>query len=307
MDLGKAAARLDDPKIRHELSRVGIGSLATVLSLQVATDSGIRRAAGKGRVNEDGFPILEYEAPKAFFLGQPAGLLAAYDERLQPRADSALYLAQHVQARALAAEELKEMTLYHLAQGSLGQGGLSKRLLAVWLEHSPDDNQARWIRFQMEQGQGDSAAALEDLRYLLKADPIRAEYLEAAAETQFRIYLNRRSVFGEASPDQAVDHLQRLLGVAKDNRAAIYQKLAQVHATAGDWGAALRYLEEGAADASKKGDGARAESLWLMAAQLAEEKNDAKKALQSVRAALALNPKSSLAQQKLEQLLSVAR
>jgi hypothetical protein len=37
-----------------------------------------------------------------------------------------------------------------------------------------------------------------------------------------------------------------------------------------------------------------------MAAQLAEERNDVKKALQSVRAALALNPKSDPAQQKLE-------
>ncbi|MGH7847466.1 MAG: hypothetical protein ACREQW_20160 [Candidatus Binatia bacterium] len=60
-------------------------------------------------------------------------------------------------------------------------------------------------------------------------------------------------------------------------------------------------------DASKKGIGAQAESFWLMAAQLAEEKNDVKRALESARAAVALNPKNSSAQQKLEQLLSAAR
>jgi tetratricopeptide (TPR) repeat protein len=306
--LEKVSARLDDPKVRGELSRLGIGFLATVLSLQVASDQGIRRAGGRGRVNEDGFPVLEYEAPKAFFLAQPAGLLAAYDERLQAPSESALYLKQHLQTQRLDATELAEMTVYHLTHGSLGERGLGKLLLEAWLADASADPRARWIRFQMEQGEGGFPAALEDLRYLLERDPTtRPEYLEAAADIQFRLYMNRQSVFSEANPNQALAHLEQLLRLMKTNRAVIYEKLAKVHARSGDWRTALRYLEEGAADASKNRDTAGAESLWLAAAQLAEEKNHPKRAVESVRSALAVNPKNHWAQQKLQQLLYGAR
>jgi tetratricopeptide (TPR) repeat protein len=304
VDFSGSTARLADRRVRAELGRLGIGSFATLLSLQVIADKGVRTVGGEGIVNEDGFPALEYAAPKAFFLGQASSLLAAYDERLLSPWESPLYLARYGQERALTTEDLKELTLYHLRQGPVVASSLAHRLLGAWLEHSPHDTQARWTRARLEQLQGNFSAAIEDLRFLLKTDPARLEYLEAAADAEWQVYLNRRSVVIHTSPNPALDALRRLLDLTKNKRAVVYQKMAQVYASAGDVAFALHYMEKGATEASANGDITGAERLWLATADLAEKAHDTEKAIRSVRRALSLNSHNDVAQGKLQQLVS---
>jgi tetratricopeptide (TPR) repeat protein len=172
------------------------------------------------------------------------------------------------------------------------------------LEHSPHDTQARWTRARLEQLQGNFSAAIEDLRFLLKTDPARLEYLEAAADAEWQVYLNRRSVVIHTSPNPALDALRRLLDLTKNKRAVVYQKMAQVYASAGDVAFALHYMEKGATEASANGDITGAERLWLATADLAEKAHDTEKAIRSVRRALSLNSHNDVAQGKLQQLVS---
>jgi len=75
----------DQKEVRSDLERIGIGTFPTLLSLHMASDLTVRRMGGKGPLNSDLFPILEYEAPKAFYLDVTSELAQEYDERWFPK------------------------------------------------------------------------------------------------------------------------------------------------------------------------------------------------------------------------------
>jgi spermidine synthase len=68
LDFNGVSERFNLQPVREDLQRIEVANLPTLFSLQIASDSTVRKMAGRGRLNEDHYPILEYEAPKAFFL-----------------------------------------------------------------------------------------------------------------------------------------------------------------------------------------------------------------------------------------------
>lgn len=66
---------------RKDLESIGIHSPAALLGRQWASQRTAYAVPGNGRIQTDGFPVLEYEAPKAFFLGQGANRIFQFDER----------------------------------------------------------------------------------------------------------------------------------------------------------------------------------------------------------------------------------
>jgi predicted membrane-bound spermidine synthase/Tfp pilus assembly protein PilF len=297
----ESLARFQNAKVKEELGRLGIESFATVLSLQLASDEGVRRAAGKGRLNEDLFPILEYEAPKAFFLGEVSQFLISYDERLRPRDRSPLYFAEHLKKRPLSQEEIKNIAIYHLTYRSLSPS-LAQAFLAMWLRKAPDDLAAHMASARIEESRGDIEAARRKLQYLLKAHPNNPQYLETAARLEFRAYLNQRSLLDSKSPKMALTYLHRLVELGGTKKDGVYRKIAQIHATGRDYKSALEYLEKAALYAQKNKGEFQADSLWLEAAGMALETEDTNAALAYVQKALMHNPENGLAKKMLRQL-----
>lgn len=69
----------DSPRKDFEL--IGIKSPEAFWARQLASQQTAFAIAGPGRVQSDLFPILEYEAPRAFFIGTQARDLTKFDER----------------------------------------------------------------------------------------------------------------------------------------------------------------------------------------------------------------------------------
>jgi hypothetical protein len=67
--------------VRAELGVIGLRSPQAVWARQFASQRTAFAIAGDGPVQRDDFPVLEYEAPKAFYLGESARRLRQYDER----------------------------------------------------------------------------------------------------------------------------------------------------------------------------------------------------------------------------------
>jgi spermidine synthase len=67
--------------VSKDLQRVGLHSPEAFLARQLASQRTAFAIAGEGAIQSDQFPILEYEAPRAFFLRATAHKLAQYDER----------------------------------------------------------------------------------------------------------------------------------------------------------------------------------------------------------------------------------
>ena len=69
------------PEVRKDLAAIGVKGPQALWSRQLASQRTGFAIPGKGAVQSDFFPILEYEAPKAFYIGASSGLLSLFDER----------------------------------------------------------------------------------------------------------------------------------------------------------------------------------------------------------------------------------
>jgi spermidine synthase len=67
--------------VLKDLRRIGINSPEALLARQLASQRSGFAIGGEGAIQSDQFPILEYAAPRAFFLKATSRMLCQYDER----------------------------------------------------------------------------------------------------------------------------------------------------------------------------------------------------------------------------------
>lgn len=67
--------------VRKDLESIGLGTPETFWARQFASQRTARFIAGPGPIQSDMFPMLEYDAPLAFYIGENAHGLMRYDER----------------------------------------------------------------------------------------------------------------------------------------------------------------------------------------------------------------------------------
>jgi len=71
------------PRARTDLEMIDIHSPAALMARQLASQQTGFAIAGPGPVQSDLFPILEYEAPRAFYLSEGTQVLDPFDERTE--------------------------------------------------------------------------------------------------------------------------------------------------------------------------------------------------------------------------------
>lgn len=302
LDFRRVEKNFAQPDVREDLRRIGIEMLATPLSLQVVSDAGVRAMAGQGRLNEDRFPILEYQAPRTFFLGLVSTLVEGHDERDMPAHRSALYLTKYLQGRdqPLSSDELKDLVRYHHAYGGKRA---SRVFLSEWTRRYPRDPEALWALVRAEQAEGKIDSALSNVELLLREDPTKREYLETAADLEIARYLGNRSYLNEFGPQKGLAYLHRLLESGGESQAQVYRKIAYVYVAERDYQTALSYLEQAAERATQEGKEAfPADHLWIEAAEIALRMPELQKAQDYARKALASNSTSHAAKRILQQL-----
>jgi len=307
LNFNSVIERFNRDQVRKDLQRIEIGSLPTLFSLQIASDSTVRKMAGRGRLNEDHYPILEYDAPKAFFLGSVASVIRSHDERDMPVEGSALYLMSYLSQRKepLSREELKNFTAFHRAYGT---AKILKGAVNEWVRRFPDDREALWALVQAQKADGQLESASTTLAPLLNEEPTNFDYLAMAADLEFALYQSQRSYLNHVSNKRTLALLERLLEVEVDNKAAVYRKIAQVYAVDKDHATSLRYVEQ-AAEYSAQGEkkGVATDVLWVEAAQTAIEMEEFSKAHGYLLKALAQNPQNPSARQLLLELPILGR
>lgn len=69
------------PLVREDMQAIGLDTPEALLARMFASQRTAPFIAGPGPIQSDGFPVLEYEAPVAFFIGERALRLASFDER----------------------------------------------------------------------------------------------------------------------------------------------------------------------------------------------------------------------------------
>jgi hypothetical protein len=69
------------PAPRSDFERIGISSPEAFWARQLASQQTAFAIAGRGPIQSDLFPVLEYEAPRAFYIGAQARGIIRFDER----------------------------------------------------------------------------------------------------------------------------------------------------------------------------------------------------------------------------------
>ena len=69
------------PGVKSDLAEIGISSPELLWARQLASQRTAFAIAGDGPIQRDLFPVLEYAAPRAFYIGVRAKLFQDYDER----------------------------------------------------------------------------------------------------------------------------------------------------------------------------------------------------------------------------------
>jgi predicted membrane-bound spermidine synthase len=112
-DLATAQRIFGLPGVRRELEAVGLVSPEALFARQFASQRTGFAVAGPGPLQSDEFPVLEYAAPKAFFIGQRADGMKLFDERTW---QVALAPGEKQQALAsLSADTLKRLFAVHVS------------------------------------------------------------------------------------------------------------------------------------------------------------------------------------------------
>ena len=120
-DLGTLQERFGAPAVRSYFNKLGVYDLFSLLSLQLASEEGVRKllAGDAGPLHEDDLPRLEYHAPRAQFDRSYSFWLTAHDERvalLRSPAASDLLIADVLRARPPTLSEMIDFTLVQSAQ-----------------------------------------------------------------------------------------------------------------------------------------------------------------------------------------------
>jgi hypothetical protein len=74
-------ALFDRAEARKDMEAIGIKTPEAFWARQLASQRTAFAIAGEGPIQSDIFPVLEYEAPKAFYIGATSELLTLFDER----------------------------------------------------------------------------------------------------------------------------------------------------------------------------------------------------------------------------------
>lgn len=131
-------------RVWRDLKRLDILYPATLLSMQRLGDVSLRALAGKGPLNTEKRPILEYAAPAALFRDTQASAVYAVDDRLDRARAGDLLLARYLAARGrpLARGEYVNLVLGPRAKSELP---LVEAFVREWVARFPRDEAARKI------------------------------------------------------------------------------------------------------------------------------------------------------------------
>jgi spermidine synthase len=285
VDFQSLEAVLNQSKVQTDLHRIKINTLATLLSLQLASDKTVREMSGNGPINSDLLPLLEYHVPKAFFLDIESDLAYFHDERLFPIKNSRHLLSMYLSERKypLSQSELKDMVEFHKEN----ETNIAKGLIVEWARRFPTDPEALWARSQLERDENDLESARRTLDKLIEIQPDNPLYLEAAADVHFEVYFENQTFLTDVRPERVITYYQRLIDLKMDSHAHINFKLAQVYEAVHEYRKALHFLET--AVKNSIGDEEKEltlDTIWIAAAKVARKMDNPKMALDYARKAV---------------------
>lgn len=229
VDLETARARFLEPSVSADLQRIEIVDFPVLLAREAISQQNGAFVPFNGVVHSDFYPVLEFQAAKAFFLLGRANRWRSLDEKLSTRPTT--LLGRYVQKHPLTEEDFKALARFYLEYG-MPEPDLFRTVLLRWQREQP---QAVLPMELMAQVPGSVLAAeLEALRlapmseYLMQLAEKDPEPLRQYEGYLMQTYRAHRSVFNQPPIEVVQRVLQRLLQTNPANQRVYKCHLAEL-------------------------------------------------------------------------------
>lgn len=159
--------KLELKRVKKDFAKINIQNLFTFLTCQAFSDEGFYSISGSPHVNSELHPLLEFEAPKSFYLNQFSTITYQYDERF--RTNSRLLITEYLKSHEHTSDELSSALAFHYDETNNYR--LSYALAALLSDKNPKDYKARITRVNAEQKLGLNKQRTNELELLQKEFP----------------------------------------------------------------------------------------------------------------------------------------
>lgn len=112
-DFDRMDARIEQPGVRKDLATIELSSLLPILGFQMADRAAkLSHVDWLGVVHSDFFPILEYAAPRGFFIGTKAEGVKLLDHRTASPANARLWVQDYLRSRKVSGDDLRQCFVF---------------------------------------------------------------------------------------------------------------------------------------------------------------------------------------------------
>jgi spermidine synthase len=210
---GDLKRKFEIPAVKADLDRIEVRDPVTILSLEMVSERPVREYAGSGPLNTENKPVLEYSAPRAFFVNRGARDLGRFDER-QVFGRSNLFLDQLMKKRAMTEAERLNIGLLH-ATVNRGSGPLGYAMLSDYLKTRPKDVHALTTMASLVSRMGrveEQIGILERAAEAAPNDPVILEQYAWAKFTDERSLATSQSSFDASVSERLLERCVKLTG-----------------------------------------------------------------------------------------------
>ncbi|MFH0989069.1 MAG: fused MFS/spermidine synthase [bacterium] len=219
--------KISIPAVRDDLRRLHVNDVATFLSLQAISERGLSEYANYGEFNTEDKPLLEYRAPKAFYINAGVTKLNAYDERWRFD-DSPTAFKKLLRRRALTEEEALNLIRYHTLSDR-GGAPIGYSLLVQYLQAHPQDTASLKQMVDLCDRLEKKEEGLIYLQRLVELSPHDPVVLEKYVWKKFISLRNLSSPVQPFDTTASVQLLKECIRLTKDSVDYYFSKLGDYY------------------------------------------------------------------------------
>jgi predicted membrane-bound spermidine synthase len=227
MDFDRQQAAISIKDVKEDLQRIKVQDVATLLSLQMLSPESVLRYVSVGDLNTEDHPRLEYEAPRAFFIGNGAFQLSQYDERM--KCDSVeIQLKKRLENKQISDEELRNIGFYHTdRQFSNVRFGYAV-LHSLQTKYQKDIPILRQLAKTAEI-LNLSEEALSSYKKLAELEPNSPDALEKYAWLKYTMERTRTTILTPTDTKESEDLLHKSINLVTDTVGRYRLRLADLY------------------------------------------------------------------------------
>ena len=232
-------ARFAVDAVKRDFYRLSVPNVAAFLSLEMVSEHNCAEYAGAGDLNTEDLPLLEYGAPRSFFVNRPVTDLKTYDERSARNFDTGnLLLRQYQKQFGLTDEEKRSIGMLH-STGDAGNLALGYSFLLQCLETYPHDADLLQLAADVLRRQGKREEQLNFLARAVKARPDDPLLLAQYAWESYQSMQSSMSSLAPASISGPEEMMKRCFTIADDTVDRYHVLLGDMYAGVGNSALAL--------------------------------------------------------------------